>query len=196
MDHPDPYLTRHPKQACHSRKQLCLVSIFGFLDGQQHGWYFSLMSPTILLLLALATTTPSQPTEQDVRMGNPSSPTIGVTAPKLVRNTLPLYTEEARRRSIEGVVTVQAAFDIDGNFKVQRVVKGLGYGLDENALTALAKWRFIPAYKDGQRVSVLAEIDVSFSLYDDPQSLNELNGWLENAKRQERINAIRGRAER
>jgi TonB family protein len=98
-----------------------------------------------------------------------------MAVPKLLRFTRPLYTSEARRHNIEGVVTVQAQFDAEGNFKVLRVVKGLGYGLDENALEALQKWRFAPAYRDGQRVSVVAQIDVNFTLFDDPQWLNEQN---------------------
>ena len=97
----------------------------------------------------------------------------GITLPKLVSYARPLYTDEALQRGIEGVVTVQAEFDVGGNFKVLRVVKGLGYGLDENALAALTKWRFAPANRYGQRISVVTQIDVDFTLYDDPQWLRQ-----------------------
>ncbi len=45
-------------------------------------------------------------------------------------------------------------------------MKGLGYGLDENALTALKDWRFSPAVRNGERVSVIAEIEIPFSQHD------------------------------
>jgi TonB family protein len=124
-----------------------------------------------VLIPAIETTTV---TAQEVRIGNvPTIPTSGVTPPKLASYTRPAYTDEARRRSIEGVVTVEASFDGDGNFKVLRIVKGLGHGLDESALAALKNWRFTPAYRNGQKVGVVAQIDVNFTLFDDPQWVYE-----------------------
>jgi TonB family protein len=96
-----------------------------------------------------------------------------VTLPKLVNYTRPEYTDEARRRDIEGVVTVQAEFETDGGFQLLRVVKGLGYGLDESALEAIKKWRFTPAYRDGQTISIVAQIDIAFWLVDDPVWLRQ-----------------------
>jgi TonB family protein len=130
------------------------------------------MSPTLLLALALAVTTTATPTKQEVRIGN-APPAPGITLPKLVSYTRPLYTDEALQRRIEGVVTVLAEFDVAGNFKPLRVVKGLGFGLDENAIAALTKWRFIPANRYGERISVVTQIDIDFTLYDDPQWLRQ-----------------------
>jgi protein TonB len=78
-----------------------------------------------------------------------------------------VYTSEARAQRIEGIVTVEAAFDIDGNFTVLRVVNGLGYGLDESALASLRTWRFAPADRNASRVPVVARIEVPFRLVDD-----------------------------
>jgi len=64
-------------------------------------------------------------------------------------------------------VTIQTEFDIEGRFKVLRIVKSLGHGLDESALAALKDWRFTPAYRSGQRVSVITFIDVKFIIFDD-----------------------------
>src|SRR5262245_54432673 len=111
---------------------------------------------------------------QQVRIGNlPTIPNGIVTPPQVVQSPSPLYTEDARKARIEGIVTIQAEFDIDGNFKVLRVVKGLGHGLDESALAALKNWRFTPAYRNGQRVSVVALIDVNFIIFDDPKWVRE-----------------------
>jgi TonB family protein len=128
------------------------------------------MSQTLVLALALVVT--SLPTKQELRIGNgPTAP--GITLPKLVSYTRPLYTDEALQRRIDGIVTVLAAFDVAGNFKPLRVVKGLGFGLDENAIAALTKWRFSPANRYGERISVVTQIDVVFTLYDDPQWLRQ-----------------------
>lgn len=150
---------------------------------------------TLTLLLALGLAVPT--TAQEIRIGNaPATAAASIIPPKLVSYSRPLYTSDARRRGIEGMVTVQAQFDLDGSFKVLRIVKGLGYGLDESALAALKKWRFTPAYRDGRIVSVVTQIDVNFSLFDDPQSLRELNRRLELGKREWWMESIRGAVER
>lgn len=104
-------------------------------------------------------------TIQSVRIGNADVIPSGLVVPPTVIGYTPAgYTAEARQHRIQGTVTVQALFDIDGNFTVLRVVKGLGDGLDEKALTALQSWRFAPAQKHGERVSVIAEIEIPFKL--------------------------------
>jgi protein TonB len=52
----------------------------------------------------------------------------------------------------------------DGTAKVERVVRGLGYGLDEAATAAVEKWKFIPGKKDGQPVAVTTNVLISFGL--------------------------------
>jgi protein TonB len=44
-------------------------------------------------------------------------------------------------------------------------MKGLGEGLDTQALIAVSDWRFKPAVKDGQPVAVIINVDVNFELY-------------------------------
>jgi len=86
--------------------------------------------------------------------------------------TPPLYSDAARARGVEGVVTLEARIAPDGTVKRLRVVKGLGYGLDENALLAVRDWRFLPAMSDGMAVEATAQIDVEFNLQN--AELNEL----------------------
>jgi hypothetical protein len=84
--------------------------------------------------------------------------------------------------------------DIEGRFKVLRIVKSLGHGLDESALAALKNWRFTPAYRNGQRVSVVTLIDVKFIIFDDPKWVREKQSqWSDRAYRGE---AIRSAIER
>ena len=108
----------------------------------------------------------SRRSTQDVHIGDGAVTTL-VISPRPINSLPPEYTEEARQRRIEGTVRVQAAFDIFGNFRIVRIVKGLGYGLDENALITLSRWRFTPAYKNGARVAVIAEVDIPFKLDND-----------------------------
>jgi len=44
------------------------------------------------------------------------------------------------------------------------VVRGLGLGLDENAIQALKQWKFRPGMKNGIPVDVALNIEVNFSL--------------------------------
>jgi TonB family protein len=45
-----------------------------------------------------------------------------------------------------------------------RVIRSLGYGLDERAIEAVRKWRFKPALKDGEPVQVGSTFEVAFRL--------------------------------
>jgi TonB family protein len=106
----------------------------------------------------------STPSVQNVRFTQESSPANVVTPPTVLTHPSAAYTAEARQRGIQGTVIVQAYFDADGNVTVLKVVKGLGYGLDESALAALQGWRFAPALRDGLPVSAVAEIEVPFNI--------------------------------
>jgi len=108
----------------------------------------------------------STPSVQNVRFAQEISPTDLVTPPKVLSHPAAVYTDEARTQRIQGNVVVQAYFDAYGNITVLRVVKGLGYGLDENALAALKNWRFSAALRDGLPVSAIADIEVPFRLHD------------------------------
>jgi TonB family protein len=44
------------------------------------------------------------------------------------------------------------------------IVRGLGEGLDIEALVTVARWRFNPALKDGKAVAVLVNVEVTFRL--------------------------------
>src|SRR5215471_2629170 len=97
--------------------------------------------------------------------------------PEVLFYTEPFYTRTARERKVEGTVTVEGAFDVNGCMKIVRIIKTIGFGLDENALAALRSWRFSPAKRNGEPVEALAQIDIDFSIaaaprveYDDIQT--------------------------
>jgi TonB family protein len=90
----------------------------------------------------------------------------GVKAPVAIYQPLPAYTEEARKARAEGVVLIQAVIRRDGSVDSFKVIRGLGYGLDESAINTIAtKWRFKPGTLNGSPVDVQANIEVSFRLY-------------------------------
>ena len=104
----------------------------------------------------------STPSVQNVRFAQEISPTDLLTPPKVISHAAVVFTDEARRHHIQGDVIVQAYFDEDGNATPIKVVKGLGYWLDENALGALYWWRCSPALRNGLPVSAVAEIEGPF----------------------------------
>ncbi len=76
----------------------------------------------------------------------------------------PAYTMEARQLRVEGEVLVEVMFAASGELHVQRVVRGLGHGLDESALRAAQQIRFHPAKRDGQPYDSTALVHIVFEL--------------------------------
>jgi protein TonB len=52
----------------------------------------------------------------------------------------------------------------DGTVGSARVIRGLGYGLDERATAAVRQWRFAPARRLGAPVDVIVEVAMEFNL--------------------------------
>ncbi len=76
----------------------------------------------------------------------------------------PVYTAEGRTNRIQGVVLLQVIFTATGQVKVERVVKGLGYGLDQAAEDAARQIQFHPATRDGEPVDFSAIARIVFEL--------------------------------
>lgn len=89
----------------------------------------------------------------------------GVTNPVLVTQTIPSYTDEAIKAKAQGVVLLQAIIRRDGSVTDFKVLRGLGYGLEEKAIEEIAtNWKFRPGTLNGRPVDVLATIEVQFNL--------------------------------
>jgi periplasmic protein TonB len=93
------------------------------------------------------------------RVGN------GVSAPRALFDPEPEYTDEARKAKMQGVVVLALIVAPDGRARDIRVARSLGMGLDEKAIEAVRKWKFDPARRDGQPVSVQISVEVNFHLY-------------------------------
>ena len=89
----------------------------------------------------------------------------GVSAPKVVYDPDPEYSEEARKAKYQGTVVLFLVVGPDGKPQQIRIQRSLGMGLDEKAIEAVRQWRFDPAKKDGQPVAVMINVEVNFRLY-------------------------------
>lgn len=89
----------------------------------------------------------------------------GVSAPKILFQPDPEYSEEARKAKYQGTVVLWVVVGPDGRVHDIKVSRGLGMGLDEKAIEAVRQWKFEPARKDNQAVPVQVSIEVSFRLY-------------------------------
>ena len=76
----------------------------------------------------------------------------------------PVYTQEARDLKLEGEVLLEVNFSANGSLHVNRVVRGLGHGLDEAAIAAANKIRLKPALRFGTPVDSTAVVHVSFQM--------------------------------
>ncbi len=76
----------------------------------------------------------------------------------------PVYTDEARKLQLEGEVLLEVMFGANGELHVNRVVRGLGHGLDEAAVSAANKIKFKPAQRNGTSVDSTAVVHVTFQL--------------------------------
>jgi|SRR5579862_1760476 len=89
----------------------------------------------------------------------------GVSAPRVLYDPDPEYSQEARQAKYQGTVVLWVVIGPDGLAHDVRVSRSLGMGLDEKAVDAVRKWRFQPAEKDGHPVAVQVNVEVNFRLY-------------------------------
>lgn len=89
----------------------------------------------------------------------------GVLAPVLLRHVEPEFSDQARRAKVQGIVLVNLWVDEKGRPSHVRVLRGLGSGLDENAVKAVQQYRFKPAMEGGKPVLVEVNVVVSFQMF-------------------------------
>ncbi len=88
--------------------------------------------------------------------------TMGIVAAiqKVVR-----YPSQALRNGVEGRVFVSFTVDQKGDVTDVKIVKGLGYGLDEETMRAIKTLpRFIPGKQNGREVSVSFTVPVTYKI--------------------------------
>ena len=77
----------------------------------------------------------------------------------------PMYSAEALKLNLEGEVLLDVIFPASGNeVHVNRVIKGLGHGLDEEAIRAAEQIKYKPALSSGHPVDFPALIHIVFQM--------------------------------
>ena len=92
-------------------------------------------------------------------------PGRGVSAPRVIYQTDPEFSEEARKAKYQGTCVLGLVVDANGRPTQIRVINALGMGLDEKAIESVKNWKFEPGQKDGHAVAVEIAVEVDFHLY-------------------------------
>ena len=85
-----------------------------------------------------------------------------VKAPVVVIRVEPIYTTEARKSRISGIVILEAIIDHTGIVKDVQILKPLPFGLDQAAIDAVKQWKFRPGTLNGQPVDVIFNLTILF----------------------------------
>jgi TonB family protein len=108
---------------------------------------------------------PKQPVRLDAEpRGEPVLPLTYALRPKILYREKAGYTRAASDAEINGVIKLAVIFDKGGNIRVTKIIQGLPFGLNEQAITAAKKARFEPAIKNGEPVSVRGSMEFSFNI--------------------------------
>jgi len=92
-------------------------------------------------------------------------PGAGVSPPRVIYQTDPEFSEEARKAKYQGTCVLGLIVDSSGRPTNIHVVSSLGMGLDEKAIESVRNWKFEPGQKDGHNVAVEIAVEVDFHLY-------------------------------
>src|SRR6516162_10192296 len=106
-----------------------------------------------------AVDTSSDPSKKKTAASGPAD-----TTPNIIDKPRPEYTAEGRSLRIEGDVVIDLVFLANGSIQINRVVNGLGHGLDESAVRAAQQIKFKPAKREGEPVDFPARVRIEFRL--------------------------------
>ena len=75
-----------------------------------------------------------------------------------------VYPPVAKKKGIEGRVTVQFIVSEDGDVLCPKVIRGIGSGCDEAAIDAVSKAKFTPGMQGGEPVPVQYSLPIVFRI--------------------------------
>ncbi|HVM74185.1 MAG TPA: energy transducer TonB [Candidatus Saccharimonadales bacterium] len=101
-------------------------------------------------------------TEAPKKKTGPAGPAD--TSPQILDKPRPEYTADGRSMKIEGDVVIDLVFLANGSVQINKVVSGLGHGLDESAVRAAQQIKFKPAKREGEPVDFPARVRIEFRL--------------------------------
>lgn len=89
----------------------------------------------------------------------------GYMFPKVVFTPDPEFSEEARKRKINGDIVTAFMVDESGHVHDVWIARPLGYGLDEEAAKTVLAYRFKPATCHGSPISVPLGAEINFQIF-------------------------------
>ena len=103
----------------------------------------------------------------DKAAGSPAGTSyVGLTYGDEVRPALPSIFPDLKIHrdelpdGVQGDVVIEVTIDTQGNVVEERLLQGLGHGIDERAIATVRDWRFRPATRNG--VPIPSKHDVHF----------------------------------
>ncbi len=94
----------------------------------------------------------------------------GVISPKVLTRAAPRIPDLAVKLRAAGEVLLSFVVQTDRTIRDIQVVRTMGYGIDEEAIQTVKKWRFAPGTKDGHPVDVRMRAAIGFSEAPDPHA--------------------------
>jgi TonB family protein len=88
-----------------------------------------------------------------------------VKPPRVLKSVDPEFDAAARSLKYSGDALVCLHVESDGTPSHIMIERPVGLGLDEQAVAAVARYRFAPAMRDGEPVVVEVSIDVNFQIF-------------------------------
>ncbi len=82
---------------------------------------------------------------------------------QVIHRVEPEYTVEARKAGYQGTVTLEIIVEKDGSVTFNKIVRILGFGLDEKAIAAIKQWKFAPVSEEC-RVRRALPVQINFHL--------------------------------
>ncbi|HMF09480.1 MAG TPA: TonB family protein, partial [Thermoanaerobaculia bacterium] len=82
--------------------------------------------------------------------------------PRILRIVKPVYPEVALRARIRGLVVLRVMVSENGSPEQIQVVRGAAGGLTEAAVSAVRRWTFEPARRNGQPVRAWTTVPIPF----------------------------------
>ena len=88
-----------------------------------------------------------------------------VREPRLILRVEPAYPDTARITRVQGQVVLEAIITTEGRVEELRVLSSPSPLLSESALSAVGRWRYLPATLNGRAVRVFLTVTVDFKLH-------------------------------
>jgi TonB family protein len=119
------------------------------------------------MAVAIAPQTTSQAPDQDKPHGQVYKIGKDVSAPKLISEVSAVYPESAHKEKgkFDGSCVVGMIVDASGVPHDVHITRSLGPDFDANAIKAVQQYRFNPARRAGEPVTVSVNVEVNFKKY-------------------------------